>query len=614
MELAEDEVLGKAYDARLMGRLLRYVRPYRLLLAVSALTLLSFSFLDLLPAEVIKRAIDGPVARWREIGEDAAFAKLLHLSLLFLCAVLVSLLARGAHSIVVEWIGQRVMVDLRRKLFGKIQRLALRFFDRNPVGRLVTRVVNDVESLYQALSAGIVSIFGDLVKIVAILGFLLWLNTALALWIFLVMPPLFVLSLRFRRRQRQAYRDVRGEIARVNSRLQESITGVGVIRTFSQEDRFRAEFAGLSENLYRAHVRTVLGFSWFFPAVEFLFAIAQGVLIWAGSKCVAGATLTPGEFVQFWFYITLVFEPIRDLTEQYNVMQSAMASSERIFRILDEPEEVPNQTKPVPVTAATMRGEIEFDRVSFAYEEGSPVLRDISFRVAPGESVALVGATGAGKTSVISLVSRLYDPQHGSIRLDGRDLREYDKYALRSNIAVVLQDVFLFAGDVLSNIRLSHADISEERVVAAARAVGADRFISRRRGGYRAEVLERGATFSTGEKQLLAFARALAFDPRVLILDEATSSVDSETEAMIEEALRRLLPGRTSLIIAHRLSTIRRCDRILVMHHGELKEQGTHEELMAKGGLYRRLYELQYASGGEEGRRNTGAAGGGSGD
>ncbi|MCU0725841.1 MAG: ABC transporter ATP-binding protein/permease [Planctomycetes bacterium] len=597
MELAEDEVLGKAYDARLMRRLLHWVRPYRALLAFSAVTLLSFSFLDLLPAEMIKRAIDGPVARWREIGRDEAVGQLLDLSLLFLGAVLVSLVARGAHSIIVEWIGQRVMVDLRRELFAKIQRLALRFFDRNPVGRLVTRVVNDVESLYQALSAGIVSIFGDVVKIAAILGFLLWLNAALALWIFLVMPPLFVLSLRFRRRQRQAYRDVRMEIARVNSRLQESITGVAVIRTFSREDRSREEFGALSEGLYTAHVRTVFGFSWFFPAVEFLFAIAQGVLIWAGSKCVAGATLTPGEFVQFWFYINLVFEPIRDLTEQYNVMQSAMASSERIFRILDEPEEVPNQLDPVPISAAAMRGEIEFDRVSFAYEGENFVLRDLSFRVAPGESVALVGATGAGKTSIISLVSRLYDPQRGSVRLDGRDLREYDKYALRSNIAVVLQDVFLFAGNVLENIRLSHADIPEERVVAAAEAVGADRFLARRPGGYRAEVLERGATFSTGEKQLLAFARALAFDPKVLILDEATSSVDSETEAMIEEALRRLLPGRTSLIIAHRLSTIRRCDRILVLHRGEVKEQGTHEELMAKAGLYRRLYELQYAAG-----------------
>ena len=543
MEIAEDEVLGKAYDARLMRRLLRYVRPYLRLVTVSAALLLTFSFLDLVPAEVIKRAIDGPLAHWHEMGEDAALSTLLTLSLCFLGAVLAGLVARGAQSIVVELVGQKVMVDLRRELFARIQTLSLRFFDRNPVGRLVTRVVNDVESLYQALSAGIVSIFGDLVKIVAIVAFLLWLNAALALWIFAVIPALVLVSMTFRKRQRQAYREVRKEIARTNSALQESITGMRVIQVFSQEDRVRAKFADLSENQYRSHVKTVMQFSWFFPTVEFLFAVAQGVLIWVGGKCVAGATLTPGEFVQFWFYINLVFEPIRDLTEQYNVMQSAMASSERIFRILDETEDVPNLAVPVRIASGSLRGGIEFDRVFFAYEGENWILRDLSFRVAPGESVALVGATGAGKTSIISLVSRLYDVQKGRVLLDGRDLREYDKYELRRNIAVVLQDVFLFAGNILENIRLSHGEITEERAIEAARAVDADRFIRKLPGGYHAEVLERGATLSTGQKQLLAFARALAFDPRILVLDEATSSVDTETEMLIQSALRRLLAG-----------------------------------------------------------------------
>ncbi len=591
----EDEVLGKAYDARLMRRLLRYVRPYAALLAASAAALLVYSAMDLAPAELVKRALDGPVARWREIGRDTAFAELWRLALLFAGVVLLALLARAGHMIAAEYVGQRVMVDLRRALFAKIQRLSLRFFDRNPVGRLVTRVVQDVEALYSALSAGLVSIFGDVVKIGAVVTILLVLNTRLALAIFAVIPLLFFVTLFFRRRARQAYRDVRREVARTNSNLQETITGVKVIQVFSAEERAGARFAGLADDQYRAHVRTVLHFAWFFPAVEVLFSLAQSLLILVGAWCVTRESLTPGQFVQFWLYINLVFEPIRDLAEQYNVMQSAMASSERIFRILDEEEEVRDPPSPAPLPRGAVRGEIEFKGVDFSYDGENPVLRDLSFRIAPGESVALVGATGAGKTSIISLVSRLYDVQRGSVRLDGRDIREYTVADLRRAVAVVLQDVFLFAGDVLENIRLGRRDIAEDRVVAAARAVGADRFIARLPGGYRAPVLERGATLSTGQKQLLAFARALAFDPPVLVLDEATSSVDTHAEAEIVEALSTLLKGRTSIVIAHRLSTIERCDRILVMHHGELKEQGTHAELLAEGGLYRRLYDLQYA-------------------
>ncbi len=591
----EDETLGKAYDATLIRRLLRYVRPYRGLVGLASIFLLVISFLDLVPFELIKLAVDGPIAAYlkSEIGRDGFLSELTNLTLIFGGVVLIGFVTRGAHMWTVEYLGQRVMVDIRREVFTKVQRLSLRFFDRNPVGRLVTRVVSDVEALYQALSMGIVSIFGDLVKIVAIVAVLLFINWGLALWMSALLPLMFAVSLRFRNKARQGYRNVRREVARVNATVQESITGMRVIQIFSREKRAAAELEGLSDDLYRAHAGTILHFAWFFPAVELFFALAQALLIYVGARYVVNAELTVGEFMQFWFMISLIFEPIRNLSEQYNVMQSAMASSERLFKILDRDELVANPARPLPLTTEGFRGEIEFEHVWFAYRGENWVLEDVSFKAEAGSSIALVGATGAGKTSIISLISRLYDVQRGRILLDGKDILEYDKYELRRTISVVLQDVFLFAGDVLENIRLGKSEIPEERAIEAARAVNASRFIEKLDGGYRAPVLERGATLSVGQKQLLAFARALAFDPRVLILDEATSSIDTETEVLIQGALTRLMKGRTSLIIAHRLSTIRSCDRILVMHHGRIRESGTHRELIRKDGIYHRLYELQ---------------------
>jgi ATP-binding cassette subfamily B protein len=595
MDWQEDDILGKAYDAALVRRLLRYVRPYGTLVGFSSVLLILFSFLDLAPAWLVGQAVDGPIASYLagETPRDAFLSELTFFAVLFGGVVFIGFLMRGAHMWMVEYLGQRVMVDIRQEVFAKVQKLSLGFFDRNPVGRLVTRVVSDVEALYQALSLGIVSIFGDLLKIVAIVAVLVWINWGLALWMSALLPLMFVVSLRFRDKARQGYRDVRREVARVNATLQESITGMRVIQIFSRERREAGKFESLSQDLYRAHAGTVVHFAWFFPAVELFFALAQGILIYAGARYVLKVELTVGEFMQFWFLISLIFEPIRSLSEQYNVMQSAMASSERLFRILDREELVANPATPVPLSTGTFRGEIEFEHVWFAYRGEDWVLEDVSFHVEPGSSVALVGATGAGKTSIISLISRLYDVQRGRILLDGRDIREYDKYELRRTISVVLQDVFLFAGDVLENIRLGHREIPEERAVSAARTVNADRFIERLDGGYRAPILERGATLSVGQKQLLAFARALAFDPRVLILDEATSSIDTETEVMIQEALTKLMRGRTSLIIAHRLSTIRSCDRILVLHRGRIRESGTHPELIRKGGIYHRLFELQ---------------------
>ena len=595
MDWPEDEILGKAYDATLVKRLLVYLRPYAALVGLASALLLVFSFLDLVPSELVKRAVDGPIRSYLDASIDQAgfLAALTQIAVIFGGVVLVGFLVRGAHMWAVEYLGQRVMVDIRREVFAKVQRLSLSFFDRNPVGRLVTRVVSDVEALHQALSMGIVSIFGDMVKIIAIVGVLLYINWGLALWMSALLPLMFAVSLLFRNKARQGYRNIRREVARVNANVQESITGMRVIQIFSREQRAAERLEELSNDLYRAHAGTVLHFAWFFPAVELFFALAQGVLIYVGAHYVLDSGLKPGEFIQFWMLISLIFEPIRNLSEQYNVMQSAMASSERLFTILDREELVANPARPLLLPADTTRGEIEFDHVWFAYRGEKWVLEDVSFVVAPGSSIALVGATGAGKTSIISLISRLYDVQRGRILLDGRDIREYDKYDLRRRVSVVLQDVFLFAGDIMENIRLSQKEIPEERVIAAARAVNADRFIEKLDGGYHAPVMERGATLSVGQKQLLAFARALAFDPRVLILDEATSSIDTETEVMIQQALARLMRGRTSLIIAHRLSTIRSCDRILVMHHGRIRESGTHRELIRKGGIYRRLYELQ---------------------
>lgn len=592
----EEEVLGKAYDARLVRRLLGHVRPYRKLAAFAVVVLVAYSAVDLLAPWLIRQAVDGParLGLTGEIPPEEAYSRLLVLALEFAGLIVLAFAFRAGHMWLTEYLGQRVMVDVRKDLFGKIQHLSLRFFDRNPVGRLVTRVVSDVEALYEALSSGLVALFGDLVKIVAIGVILFVMNPGLALWLLSVIPVLFLVSILFRRWAREGYRNVRREVARTSANLQESITGVRVIQAYGQEDRARRRFFGLSDRLLDAHVGTVRQFAWYIPAVELLFAVEQALLIWVGARYVAHADLSAGDFILVWFYIQLIFEPIRDLSQQYNVMQGAMAASERIFGILDTDDDVPNPPAPVPLPPGGIEGRIEFENVWFAYRGEDWVLRDVSFVIEPGQSVALVGATGAGKTSIISLVSRLYDIQRGRILLDGRDLREYDKYELRERISVVLQDPFLFAGNVLENIRLGHPEISRERVIEAAKAVNADPFVRRLAGGYDAPVLERGATFSTGQKQLLAFARALAFDPRVLILDEATSSIDTETEILIQKALEKLLEGRTSIIIAHRLSTIQRCDRILVLHHGELKEEDTHQELLHRRGIYRRLYDLQY--------------------
>jgi ATP-binding cassette subfamily B protein len=494
------------------------------------------------------------------------------------------------------------MQDLRMAVFRHVQRQPLSFFDRNPVGRLVTRTVHDVESLNEVLVSGVDALFHDLFKIALIAGWLLVVNWRLALVTFAVLPPLFWVASRFRAGNRAAFRDVRARVAALNAYLQESVQGIRVVQLFAQEPRAEKGFREVNAPLRDAHLRTVFNYSYFFPAIEALAAAAVALLWWFGGGMILEGTLTVGEFVQFYVLLDAFFEPVREVSEKYNLLQSAMASSERIFKVLDtEPDLLPPASPgPLPVPA---RGEVEFDRVTFGYDPARPVLKEVSFRVRPGEKVAVVGATGAGKTTLISLLTRMYDVGSGAVRVDGVDVRMADPAALRRRVAVVLQDVFLFAGDVEGNITLGDPSIPRSRVEEAARAVHADAFVRALPDGYATRVHERGATLSVGQKQLLSFARALARDPAILVLDEATSSVDSATEALVQDAVERMLRGRTALVVAHRLSTIRSCDRILVMHRGEIREEGTHRELLARGGLYARLYQIQFAAQ-ETGRRH----------
>ncbi len=585
-DFREEEALGKVYDARLMRRLLRYLVPYRWAAVVGVFLLLLLSLLQLAGPYLAKLAIDRYIAH----GD---FAGLTHISLIFGAILAAQFLLRVSQTYLVQWMGQNVMRDLRLEIFSHLQRLPLSFFDRNPVGRLMTRITTDVENLNELLSSGVVAIFGDIFTLVGIVVVMLWLNWRLALITFTVLPFLTVATFLFRRFVRQAYREIRLRIARINAYLQENITGMAIVQLFNREYRNFEHFRRLNRDYLETYLRTIFYHAVFFPVVELLSAVALGLILWYGGLRVFAGTLTIGALVAFLQYAQRFFRPISDLSEKYNIMQSAMAASERIFKLLEEPEQ-PSFTPPAK-HLEHCRGEIEFRNVWFAYQKDDWVLRDISFHVEPGERVAFVGATGSGKTSIMSLLTRLYEPQKGQILLDGVDIRHIPLDELRRAVGVVPQDVFLFSGSVAENIRLGNRDISEDVIRQVAQALNVDRFVERLPRGYDEEVRERGGILSTGQRQLLAFARALAYDPRVIILDEATSSVDTETERLVQEALEKLMVGRTCLIVAHRLSTVQNADRIVVIHKGRIREHGTHQELLALRGIYYRLYRLQYA-------------------
>ena len=622
----EEEALGKAYDARLMRRLLGYLRPHRARVITAVLVLLAAAAVELTGPILTKIALDRAIP-------DGDVSLLLILAIALLASLLLAFVLEAVQTLLTTWLGQHVMYDLRRQIFGHLQRLPLPYFDRNPIGRTMTRVTSDVEVLNELFSSGVVTIFGDVFTLVLIVTAMFVMDWQLALVTLTVMPFVFAVAIIFRSRIREAYRDVRVRLARINAFLQEHISGVAVVQLFGRERAADDQFRQINQHYLAAHLRSIRYYAMFFPIIEILTAIALAAIIVYGGFEVMGGAVSVGTVAAFLQFARRFFRPIQDLSEKYNMLQGAMASSERIFNLLDTPVEparererdrvrardreqmgaVPrtdpeNDPAPAPgfVTRSLPRpgsGSIEFRNVWFAYvkagEDASAewewVLRDVSFHVRAGERVAIVGHTGAGKTSIISLLLRFYEPQRGEILFDGVPIRDVPVHELRERIGLVLQDVFLFSRDIDYNIRLGRSDMGIERVQEAARRVGADALIARLPGGYDEQLGERGATLSVGERQLLSFARALAFEPQVLILDEATSSVDSALEHRIDQALAALMRGRTSIVVAHRLSTVQNADRIIVLHHGELREEGTHTELLGQRGLYARLYELQFA-------------------
>ncbi len=595
----DEEALGKAYDARLMGRLLRYLAPHWWLVVLAVLVLVLASALEIIGPWLTKVALDDAIP-----NRDGSL--LSYLALAYLGAFALGFALEYLQRILTTWLGQRIMYDLRKEIFRKFQTLDLRFYDRNPVGRLITRITSDVETLNELFSSGVVTVFGDVFTLAFIVAAMLRMDWGLALVAFSVLPFVAWAAFLFRARIRDAYRDIRVQLARINAFLHERLTGMQVVQLFNREERDAERHAEVNRDYLDAHLRSITYYALFFPVIELFTSVALALIIWRGGASILEGTATVGVIAAFLQYARRFFRPIQDLSEKYNLLQGAMASSERIFKLLDREIEIIDPAHPISLPVPT-RGKIEFRNVWFAYgetEAGDPdwVLKGINFQVDPGEKVAIVGHTGAGKTSLINLLMRFYEPQEGEILLDGVPIRDVRIRELRDRMGLVLQDVFLFSQDVAYNIRLGSHEIGDLQLREAARRVGATRFIERLPNGYDQPLGERGSTLSVGERQLLSFARALAFDPAILILDEATSSVDSEVEAQIEEATNELMTGRTSLVIAHRLSTVQGADRILVFHHGELREWGTHQELLEEGGLYARLHELQFAAMGPAGR------------
>jgi ATP-binding cassette subfamily B multidrug efflux pump len=587
---AEDELDDKPYDVRLMRRLLSYLRPYRARVALAVVLLFAAAGLELIGPYLVKVALDSAVPN-RDFGLLGTLVGI------YVGALVLAFLAEYAQTLLTTWLGQRIMYDLRMEVFAHLQRLSLRYFDRNPVGRLMTRVTNDVEALNEAFSSGIVTVFGDVFTLVFILAAMLRLDWRLALVTFAVLPFVAAAAFLFRGLIRRAYRDIRVRLARINAFLQEHVSGVRVVQLFGRERQARERFGKINRDHLEANLRSITYYALFFPVIEVLTAVALAVILWYGGGQTLQGEVTVGVVAAFLQYTRRFFRPIQDLSEKYNLLQGAMAASERIFELLDTEPEVRDPDQPLRLPTPG-RGEIEFRDVWFRYgPDDEWVLRGVSFRAAPGERVAIVGATGAGKSTIINLLMRFYEPQRGQVLMDGVPIDRVKVDELRARISLVLQDVFLFSEDVRRNIRLGEERITDEQVRAAARRVGAERFIERLPGGYGQALGERGLSLSVGERQLVSFARALAFEPLVLVLDEATSSVDSELEAQIDEALVELMRGRTTLVIAHRLSTVQGADQILVLHHGEVRERGTHAELLRRGGLYARLYELQFVRG-----------------
>lgn len=581
----EEEILGKAYDSRLMRRLLAVLAPYRWGVVGAILLAIGTAALGPLRPKLAQIAIDKYIVPG-DLSGLPLMLTLLGASLVLQAA------AQYALQYVTQRVGQRAIFDIRMRVFDHIQKLALRFFDKNPVGRLVTRLTNDIEVLNEMFSSGIVMIFADLFVIIWIVVFMFTISWDLALVTLACLPLLIWGTAIFRKKVRETYRDVRTQVARMNTFMNEDVTGATTVQLFHQEKRMFDQFKKINRAHTDANIRSIFYYAVFYPGVETVSAATLMLILWYGGTHVIHREMSIGTLIAFFQYTEMFFRPIRDLSEKYNIMQTAMASSERIFKVLDDDTMIAQKEPVVPL--GDVRGEISFRNVTFGYDPANPILKNISFDVHQGQRIAFVGATGAGKTSITNLLCRFYEFQEGEILVDGKDIRSLDAQELRRNIAVVMQDLFLFAGDVASNISLGDENIDDAKIRAAAHAVGADKFIERLPAGYQEAVHERGVVLSSGQRQLIAFARALARDPKILILDEATSNVDSESEMLIEKATEELLRGRTAILIAHRLSTIQHADQIFVMHHGEIRERGTHQQLLAQKGIYARLHRLQY--------------------
>lgn len=580
------KVSGNAVDVSLLRRVFRYVKPYRRIFIWSIILTILLAILAPLRPWLIQLTLDKYILENDSSG-------LLDMSLLMVVLLLLQTGVQYFHTFYTNVLGQSVIKDLRVHVFNHISSLKLKYFDRTPIGQLITRTVSDLETIADIFSEGLIVIVGDILQVAAIIGVMLYTDWELTVVVLIPMPLLMMASYVFKEAIKSAFQDVRAQVSNLNTFLQEHITGIKIIQYFARENQEMRKFKRINAKHRDAHIRSNWYYSIFFPVVEIISAVSIGLLVWYGSKSILSNDISPGVVVSFIMYINMLFRPIRELADKFNTLQMGMVGAERIFNVLDTDEVTENKGTYQP---GKLKGDIEFSNVWFAYNDENWVLKDISFHVKPGETLALVGATGAGKSSVINILNRFYEINKGSVRIDGTDIRDYELNYLRSHIATVLQDVFLFSDSIAHNINLNNSEISREELISAAKEVGAHEFIQSLPGNYDYDVMERGATLSAGQAQLISFIRALVYNPRILVLDEATSSVDTETEVLIQNAINKLMQGRTSIVIAHRLSTIQNANRIIVLDHGEIKETGSHQQLLKLNGYYKRLYDLQFSS------------------
>lgn len=584
--MKQEKITGQAYDSTLLRRLAQYIKPYKTTFWISViLTILLAAVAPALPI-LVEHTVDRHILS----GETQGLGVMLTI---MIGIVVLQTVIRYFHTLMTNTLGQSVIRDIRIQVFNHITNLRLKYFDNTPIGRLITRTISDLETIANIFSEGLIQIIGDLLQLFVILLVMFYTDWRLTLVVLIPMPIMIAATYIFKEAMKSAFQSVRQWVSNLNTFLQEHITGMAVIQYFAREEQEMKKFKAINAEHRNAHIRANWYFSIFFPVLEIIIALAIGLLVWYGSRQILADAISPGVVVAFIMYINMIFRPIRELIDKFNTLQMGMVSAERIFDVLDTKEFTPNEGT---IQHNNIRGEIEFKNVCFGYNEDKYVLKDLSFRVNPGETLALVGATGAGKSSAINILSRFYEIQKGQILLDGVDIREYDLHFLRTTIATVLQDVFLFSDSVMHNINLYDDTIPKEKIIEAAKRVGAYNFIMRLPGGFDYQVQERGATLSAGQGQLISFIRALVHNPKILILDEATSSVDTETEQLIQSAIENLMEGRTAIVIAHRLSTIQRADKIIVLDRGEIVEMGSHQELLAKDGAYKKLYDLQFNS------------------